>query len=127
MFSFVASQYSTDQENTNGRKVCSVFLKPWCVVNEKVFAFASVISVVFFVCSSMSRGVTKGGTISRAPNHWGTPKSPNNGTNTFFNTVHLIPKELRFEYGGAELASCPGATQLRYAPDYEQMNLIQTV
>jgi len=25
-----------------------------------------------------------------------------------FNTVNLLPKELRFEHGGAKLASCPG-------------------
>jgi len=28
--------------------------------------------------------------------------------NTFFNKVHLLPKDLRFEHGGAKLASCPG-------------------
>jgi len=28
--------------------------------------------------------------------------------NTFFNTVNLLPKELRLEHGGAKLASCPG-------------------
>jgi len=37
------------------------------------------------------------------------PKSPNNVTRTFFNTVHLLPEDLRFENGGAKLASCPGA------------------
>ena len=26
---------------------------------------------------------------------------------TFFNTVHLLPNDLRLEHGGAELASCP--------------------
>jgi len=36
------------------------------------------------------------------------PKSLNNITSTSFNTVHLLPKDLRFEYGGAKLASCPG-------------------
>jgi len=51
------------------------------------------------------RGVTrggKGGTIPRAP------KSPNNVTRTFFNTIHLLPKDIRFEHGGAKLACCPG-------------------
>ena len=53
----------------------------------------------------------KGGTILRAP------KSPNNVTSTFFNTVHSLPKDLRFEHGGAKLASCPGAISPdRYAP-----------
>ena len=38
----------------------------------------------------------------------GAPKSPNNVTSTFFNTVHLLPIYLSFEHGGAKLASCPG-------------------
>ena len=33
----------------------------------------------------------------------GAPKSPNNVTSIFFNTVHLLPKDLK-----SELASCPG-------------------
>ena len=37
----------------------------------------------------------------------GKPKNPNNVTRTFFHTVHLLPEELRFKNGGAELASCP--------------------
>jgi len=80
-------------------------------------------SVAFYTLhyGSISRGVTKGqgGTITRAPNHYGraeilrgrriiavTPKNPNNVTRTFFNTVYLLPKDLRFENGGAKLASC---------------------
>jgi len=54
-----------------------------------------------------------GGTIPRAPNHYGelrmtagAPKSPNNVTSIFFTTVHLFPKDLKFEHGGAELCSC---------------------
>jgi len=35
-------------------------------------------------------------------------KNPNDVTRTFFNTVHLLPEDLRFENGGAKLASCPG-------------------
>jgi len=57
----------------------------------------------------LGRRVTMG-----APNHcmaaeWmrGAPKSPKNVTSTFFNTVHLLPKDLSFEHGGAKLASCP--------------------
>jgi len=56
----------------------------------------------------------KRGTIPRAPNHHGradsprgAPKRPNNVTSTFFNTVHMLRKDLRFEYGGAKLAYCP--------------------
>ena len=35
-------------------------------------------------------------------------KSPNNFTSTFYNIVHLSPKSLSFEYGGAKLVSCLG-------------------
>ena len=54
----------------------------------------------------------KGGTIPRAP------KFPNDITSIFFNTVHLLPKDLRFEHGGAKLVSCPmhHLTSLRPAP-----------
>jgi len=44
----------------------------------------------------------QGGTIPLAPNHCGGPKSQNNVTSTFFKTVHLLPKELRFEHRGAK-------------------------
>jgi len=53
-------------------------------------------------------GRNEGSTITRAPNHWGAPKSPKNVTSAFFNTVHLLPKKLRLEYGGGKFASCPG-------------------
>jgi len=36
------------------------------------------------------------------------PKSHNNVESTFFNTIHLLPKDLMFEHGGAKLVSCPG-------------------
>jgi len=35
-------------------------------------------------------------------------KMPKNVASTFFNKVHLLQKDLRFERGGAELVSCPG-------------------
>jgi len=38
----------------------------------------------------------------------GAPKSLDNVSSTFFNTVHLLPKYLRSEHGGVKLASCPG-------------------
>ena len=43
----------------------------------------------------------RGGEISCAPNHLWAPKSPNNVIRTFFNTVHLLLKDLRFAYGCA--------------------------
>jgi len=36
----------------------------------------------------------------------GAPKSPNNVMCNF--SIHLLPTDLRFEHGGAKLASCPG-------------------
>jgi len=50
----------------------------------------------------------KGGTVPGRRITIGAPKSPSNVTGTFFNTVHLLPTDLRFEYGGAKLASCLG-------------------
>jgi len=67
----------------------------------------------------------------------GAPKSPKNVTSTFFNTVHLFPKDLRFEHGGAKLASCPGRhlTLLRscdtaclFAPiNYLASNIVEAI
>jgi len=61
----------------------------------------------------------RGGAIPRAPSHYGgakrlqgAPKSPNNVTSAFFNTVNVLPKDLIFERGGAKLASCPGRHNL---------------
>jgi len=52
----------------------------------------------------------EGGTIPRAP------KSPNNVTSTSFNTVHWLPKAIRFEHRGAKLASCQGRYQASLRP-----------
>ena len=70
--------------------------------------------VVIWEISASTRDVTmseQGDPIHRALNHYGgakwlrgEPKSPNNVTSTFFNRVHLLPKDLRFEQGGARLA-----------------------
>jgi len=49
----------------------------------------------------------KGGTILRESLR-GAPKSPRNVTCRFFNTVNLLPKDIKFEHWGAKLASCPG-------------------
>ena len=51
----------------------------------------------------------QGGAIPQAPNHYGgakrlrgAQKSSNNVTSTFFNIVHLLPKDLSFEHGGRQ-------------------------
>jgi len=58
------------------------------------------------------RGVTKGGkggAIPWAPSHYGgAEKSQQYITSTFFNTVHLLPKDLSSKQGGAKLTSCSG-------------------
>jgi len=45
----------------------------------------------------------------------GGASNPNSITSAFFNTVHLLPKDLRFEHAGTKVASCPGRHLTRYA------------
>jgi len=67
------------------------------------------------ICVCYVQGRNEGGTIPQPSNHYegaewlqGAPKSPNNVTCTFFNTLHLLPKKLRFEHGAPNLllATC---------------------
>ena len=67
--------------------------------------------------TTLTRGITKAARGAQfpgrpvtmtAPNDYRSPKSHNNVTSTFFNTLHLLPKYLTFERGGAKLASFPG-------------------
>jgi len=76
----------------------------------------------------------KQGTFPRVLNQYGgakslreAPKSPNNVTRTFFNTVYWLPKDLRFEYVGAKLASRPGRylTSLRSCHLVHNMQLLK--
>jgi len=72
----------------------------------------------FSICYTEERN--EGGTIPGCHNSpgdkslWGRrmtargAESPNNVRSNFFNTVHLLPKDLRFKHGGAKFASCPG-------------------
>jgi len=87
-----------------------------CVV---LYALALPLNAVFeiFWPVATDRGVTKGGKRGhnfpvaeslRAKSLRRVPKRPNNITSTFFNTVLLLPKDLRFEHEGAKLASYPG-------------------
>jgi len=60
---------------------------------------------------SCGQGRNDGGKGAQFPGRriiMGAPKSPNNFTSTFFNTVNFLPKDFRFENGAAKLASCPG-------------------
>ena len=70
--------------------------------------------------SIASRGVTrgcKGAHFRERRITAGVPKSPNNAKSTFFNTVHLLPKDLRIEYGDAKLVSFPGRHLTSLRPD----------
>jgi len=76
-----------------------------------VISFTSV----FLICAQGRNEGGQGGTIPRAPDHYGgakslrtASKSPNLVTSTFFNTVNLLPRDHRFEHGSAKLAFCPG-------------------
>ena len=103
--------------------------KAFFSIVKQTFSGISLSNVCFWHNSGVTiRGVTsggEGGTIPRAP------KSPNNDTSNFFNTVHLLPIDLRFEHGGAKLASCPGRhlTSLQCKGNFQfqiWLNLTQT-
>jgi len=53
----------------------------------------------------------------------GASKGTNSVTGTFLNTVHLLPKDFRFEHGGAKLASCPGRHLTSLRPWVEVVGL----
>jgi len=69
-------------------------------------------SEVSMACCCPRQGVPKwgkGSTIPGLPNHWlGGPRSPSEVASAFFSTVHLLPKDLRFEHEVTRLASCLG-------------------
>jgi len=71
-----------------------------------------------FINPQLLVGVTRGARGAQFPRPRITMGAPNHVTNTCFNTVHLLPKDLRFEHGGAKLASCPGrhVTSIRPCP-----------
>jgi len=56
----------------------------------------------------ITRGVTRGDNARGAKSLRGARVRPNNMERTFFNTVHLLPKDLMFKNVGAKLVSCPG-------------------
>jgi len=56
----------------------------------------------------VTRGEQGGHNSPSAESLWRAPKSPNNIKSNFFNTVQLLPKDLRFKHGVADLASWPG-------------------
>jgi len=54
------------------------------------------------------RGVTTGGEIPPAPGHYGGAEKSQQFQTQFLQYSNFLAKDLRFEHGGAKLASCPG-------------------
>jgi len=50
----------------------------------------------------------KGSTIPGAPNQYEGRRKFQQYHMCFLHAIHLLPKDLRFEHGGAKVASCPG-------------------
>jgi len=120
-----------EQERTLAGPAFEHSLKIWqtfCAVRNVLSAKTYTVqrqyenSSTFCACGWLgcrpSRDVTRGTWGHNSPGaeslRW-TLKSLNNVRCAFFNTVNLLPKDLRFEHGGAKLA--PGAIQPRYAPE----------
>jgi len=62
---------------------------------------------------SSCRGVTREGKGTQFPGHYGGAESMRgrrkiSTMSHVLPSVHLLPKDLRFDHGGAKLASCPG-------------------
>jgi len=80
---------------------------------EKLNETSELLLTIDFALTVQVRGVTReaGGHNSPGGITVGAPKSRNSVTSrpTFFNAAHLLPKNLKFEHGGAKPVSCPGA------------------
>ena len=108
---------------------CSVYEAP-----TRLLVFLRKCEEIYESEITTSMGLTrvggKEGAIPRAPNHygsaewlWGLPKSPNNAASSFFNALHLLPKDLRFENGAPNLLLAPGAIWPRYAPGNNTLSM----
>jgi len=65
-----------------------------------------------FTLGQIVRGVWSGVRGAQFPGGritMGAPKSPVNVASTLFNTVRLLPEDLRFEHSGAKYFLAPGA------------------
>jgi len=60
--------------------------------------------------------VTRGARFPERRITAGASKSPNSVASIFFNTVHLLLKDLVFEHGGARLVFCPGRQPTSLCP-----------
>ena len=83
---------------------------------------------------AQSRGVTRvgkgaqflGRQFTRGGAEWlqRAPKKTNNVTSSFFNRVHLLPKDLKSEQGGAKLASWSGRHLTSFRPWHRGMQTV---
>ena len=69
--------------------------------------FLALIAIGFPCVQGRNEG-NKGEKCSGRQINIGAPKIPSNVASTFFNTAHLLLKDLRFEHGVAKLVSCHG-------------------
>ena len=84
--------------------------------NASMFLTSFIIYFVFgYACRFRTTGRQGGHNYLGAESLREASKSPNNATRIFFNAVHLLPKDLRFEHGDVKLPSCSGSrlTSLR--------------
>ena len=75
------------------------------------------------------RGVTRVAWGARFPGRQitiGEPKRPNNVISYLSNTLHLLPKDLRFEHESPNLLFTPRAIQPRYATNWMVLDFIVT-
>ena len=70
---------------------------------ENLFAFGKFLRFLLHNTSDVTRG--EGAQFPGAESLRGAKKSQ--VISTFFKTVHLLPKDLRFEHGGVKFVSCP--------------------
>jgi len=72
---------------------------------ENLFCFRKIFRFLLHI----TRGVTRGDKRHNSPGAESLrgPKSHNNVISTSFNTLYLLPKDLRFEHEGVKLVSCP--------------------
>jgi len=92
------------------------FISTYVVVSLFVLKTESKIGTILMHFAHANQGRTEGARgalfpgrriTMGAPTQGGGAEKSNNVTSTSFNTVHLLPKDLRFEHGGAKFVSCP--------------------
>ena len=118
------------QDNKKQYKGFSVFISTLFYRTQLIWERSWNEFWINIVCRGVTRGEREAQFPGRqitmgAPIYCGALKSPNSVTSTFFNTVHLVPKDLRFKHGGAKFASCFGR-HLTSFHSWSQANYLET-